>query len=135
MKNKTQNIVICVLIFVIILLGIYVFLITTRIDSSGSNWKICVPNSDTAVDIAQLICRSYTGMDVEDEAFIPEYDTEKDVWKVRLKSERDFDSTYSSWFEREHAIYIEGGDATVLKASINTRAIEEYYETKVLYEP
>lgn len=134
MKNKTQNIVICVLTFVTIVLGIYVFLITVRMSNEGSNWKICVPNADTAVNIAQLVCKSYTGMDVELEAFIPEYDAETDIWKVRIKSRRDFDSTYSSWFDQEHAIYIEGGDATVLKASINTSAVEKYYKIKDLYE-
>lgn len=134
--NKVkQNLLIFILIAVAVALGIYIALINARSDSDGICLKQSVPNADAAVSIAQLICRSYTGMDVEDEAFVPEYDTEKDVWKVRLKSERDFDSTYSSWFEREHAIYIEGGDATVLKASINTRAIKEYYETKALYEP
>ena len=134
MKNKTQNIVIFILIFVAIVLGVYIFLIKARIGSESSNWKICVPNADTAVDIAQLVCKSYTDMDVEAEAFVPEYDTEKDVWKVRIKGKHDFDSTYDSWFEREHAIYIEGGDATVLKISINTNDIEKYYEIKALYK-
>ncbi len=134
MKNKTQNIVICILIFVSIILGIYIFLITVRMSDRSVNWEICVPDGDTAVDIAQIVCKSYTDIDVEAEAFVPEYDAEQDIWKVRLKCECDFDDTHNSWFKREHAVYIEGGDATVLKASINKKAIEEYYEIKALYE-
>ena len=134
MNKVKQNFLIFILAVVAIVFGIYIALINARSDSDGICLKQSVPNADAAVSIAQLVCRSYTGMDVEADAFISEYDTEKDVWKVRLKSERDFDSTYSSWFEREHAIYIEGGDATVLKMSINTNDIEKYYEIKALYK-
>ena len=55
MKNKTQNIVICILIFVSIILGIYIFLITVRMSDRSVNWEICVPDGDTAVDIAQIL--------------------------------------------------------------------------------
>lgn len=134
MKNKTQNIIICILILVTIILGMYIFLIESRMDSDGANWKTCVPDSGTAVNIAQIVCKSYTGVDVEAEAFIPEYDENKDVWKVRIKSERDFDSTYNSWFERDPAVYIEGNDATVLKMTINISAINHYYELKEQYK-
>lgn len=130
MKNRTQNIIICILLLVTIISGMYIFLIESRMDSDGANWKTCVPDSGTAVNIAQIICKSYTGVDVEAEAFIPEYDENKDVWKVRIKSERDFDSTYNSWFERDPAVYIESNDATVLKMTINISAINHYYELK-----
>lgn len=134
MHKVKQYLFIFILAVIVVTLGIYIALINARSDSDGICLKRSVPNSDAAVSIAQLVCKSYTDIDVEAEAFVPEYDAEQDIWKVRLKSERDFDDTHNSWFKREHAVYIEGGDATVLKASINKKAIEEYYELKALYE-
>ena len=87
-----------------------------------------------AVSIAQLICKSYTDIDVEAEAFIAEYDAEKGIWKVRIKSKQDFDSTHRAWLDREHAVYIEADDATILKVSVNTNSIKEYYKLKSSYE-
>lgn len=103
-------------------------------DSDVVNQKTYVPNSKISVNVTQIVCESYTGVVVEKEGFIPEYDENKDVCKVRIKSERDFDSTYNSWFERDPAVYIEGNDATVLKMTINISAINRYYELKGQYK-
>lgn len=134
MKNKTQNLLISILSCVVAALGIYIFLITARMNSNGTSLTPCVPDDMAAVSIAQFVCRSYTDIDVEAEAFIAEYDAEKGIWKVRIKSKQDFDSTHRAWLDREHAVYIEAEDATILKVSVNTNSIKEYYKLKSSYE-
>lgn len=134
MKNKTQNILICILICVVAALGIYIFLIKARMNSNGISLTPSVPDDMAAVSIAQLVCKSYTDIDVEAEAFVAEYDAENDIWKVRIKNERDFDGSDVSCFDGDDVICIEGGDATILKASVNVNSVKKYYKLKALYE-
>lgn len=134
MKNKTQNLLICVLIFTAIALGIYIFFVKARMNSKGIRLTQCVPDDMAAVSIAQLVCKSYTDIDVEAEAFVAEYDAENDIWKVRIKNKRDFDGSDVSCFDGDDVICIEGGDATILKASVNVNSVKKYYELKALYE-
>ena len=100
MHKVKQYLFIFILAVIVVTLGIYIALINARSDSDGICLKRSVPNSDAAVSIAQLVCKSYTDIDVEAEAFVPEYDAEQDIWKVRLKCECDFDDTHNFWFKR-----------------------------------
>ena len=125
MKNRIQNILVFFLLIAVVVLGIYTFLIIMRMDNSnGVNRKPCVPDANTAVSIAQVVCKSYTDIDVEAEAFFAEYNEKNGIWKVSLKSDGDFMDDNANILHRGHAIYIEREDATVIEVSITADDIK-----------
>ena len=101
-------------------------------------WRPCVPDEESAIRLAQIVCKSYYGIDVEADAFVAiHWDYEfTDIWQVRLKKDYDFNAKLYEGLiiSDESGVFINSQDGTVTNVLINDRDITEYYELKSQYQ-
>lgn len=128
--NKAKNIIILFLSLLLFASCIYNIKLYKVQPRRGFVTEPCVPDPETAIEIATIICRVYTGEELGSDAFIC---TDKgDEWSLRLKDERDYTND---------VIVLDGGVicinklyGTITTASILKEDVEIYYSVREQYE-
>lgn len=136
-KKKVKSVIIYMLSLVIFGMLVYITVLYITDPIVVKLWKPCIPDEEAAVRLAQIVCKSYWGIDVEADAFVAihwNYEF-NDSWQVRLKKEYDFNTEIYEGFiiSDESGVFISSQDGTVTMVRISDSDIEEYYELKSQY--
>lgn len=131
---KKVKITVLIILSIIINMLIYIALLYILHPTALTLWRPCVPDEEAAIRLAQIVCKSYWGIDVEADAFVAiHWDHEfTDSWQVRLKKDYDFNAELYEGLiiSDESGVFINSQDGTVTSVWIDDSDITEYYELK-----
>ena len=138
MKKQTKYIIIYILMVLVLSMTAHIVTLYISQPTVTALWKPCVPNEESAIKIAQIICKAYWDIEIEEEAFIAvcgKYNFNFE-WQVRLKKEYDFNKKIDENYivSDDSGIFINAQDGTISRVMIYKDDIDSYYELKRLYQ-
>lgn len=128
--SNVKNFIICMLSAVILVLGGYIVQMYLAQPTLVALWKPCVPDEETAIEIAQVMFKVYTGYELDKDDFaVVSGDTQ---WQVHLKNEADFGEP--GIVDDDSGVTINKQDGTIISVHDSAGSVECYFKLKAKYE-
>lgn len=119
MRRIAKALITAVLAAVVIVMTIWIVMIHRYNPHNVVVMLDCVPNSESAISIAKVVYRAYSGEEFDVSCFYCEEDGE--YWHVALKTSDEMKDSGSG-------VTISKKDGTVIRADISKKDIERFYD-------
>ena len=137
LKNK-YNVIITLLFGAILFLSAVV---VVRSKPMICDWNLikynfrggCVPDEESAIEIAKVVYKARSGIDFESDEFKVSYDKENNAWNVRLVDYKEEANGGYPTYLGYRGIYIDKDYATIVRDYFHMDEVRIHRETKEKY--